>query len=221
MSHGLSDDHCFLCDLGNSRTSPNRPWYDWPIFVRPGVGTAVVSVGALINGYLLVAPDVHVSSVCVMSSGKVRQFLSFLDAVLRHVEVLFGACTIFEHGSCPSEGRRRSACVTHAHIHIIPGIYRLSSLELPIETFPDLVSMANASSLAPANGYLMYREPGGPVCCSADIGVPQYFRRHIAAALGCYDEWDYALFPRWETVRATQEALLAIADAGSDRPKRI
>jgi hypothetical protein len=36
-----------------------------------------------------------------------------------------------------------------------------------------------------------------------DIGVSQYFRRVIAKQLGRPSEWDYAVFPRWENVRAT------------------
>jgi hypothetical protein len=55
------------------------------------------------------------------------------------------------------------------------------------------------------DGYLMYREPGGLVQYSSDVGVSQYFRRHIARMLGCPDDWDYALFPQWENIRATQE----------------
>ena len=52
----------------------------------------------------------------------------------------------------------------------------------------------------------MYREPGGLVQYSPDEGVSQYFRRHIARMLGRPDDWDYALFPQWENIRATLDA---------------
>jgi hypothetical protein len=76
-----------------------------------------------------------------------------------------------------------------------------------VRTYGKLSELATMPQSQRLDGYLMYREPDGVLCYSGDVGVSQYFRRYIAGALGRPDEWDYAVFPEWENVRMTQEAL--------------
>ncbi|SNT33148.1 hypothetical protein SAMN05421812_104541 [Asanoa hainanensis] len=182
-------------------------WYDRPIMRSEGVGTAVCAVGALVPGYLLVSPAQHESSVQALTRPTAVAFLSFLADVHATVERHFGPTTIFEHGSCRSEERRRSACISHSHVHLVPGRYALEQLGLPVRRFETLTGIVDIPPTERNQGYLMYREPDGMVCYAPDAGISQFFRRHIAKMLGRPDEWDYALFPDWANLRATQEAL--------------
>jgi diadenosine tetraphosphate (Ap4A) HIT family hydrolase len=194
---------CFFCAayLGD-----DVPWYDRPLMTRPDVGLVLAAVGALVPGYVLVAPAVHEVSVQRLAAERAAEFVDFLSLVISQVERRFGPTTIFEHGSCGSVDGRRSACIAHSHVHLVPGRHDLDALRLPTRTLDGLSGLVTMAPADRFDGYLMYQEPGGPVCYTSDAHVSQYFRRHIAHHLGRSDEWDYVLFPEWDNVRATQEA---------------
>jgi len=190
-------------------------WYDRPLVKEQGIGVAICGVGGFVPGYVLVAPALHHSAVQGLPVDAGTRFVEFTRLVLRRVEGAYGPATIFEHGSCRSDERRRSACITHSHVHIIPGFYSFDSLRLSVRVYDALSDLLEAPERERTDGYLMYQEPGGPLCYAPDAGVSQYFRRHIAHTLGCPTEWDYALYPRWPNLRATQQRLLAEADSGA------
>jgi hypothetical protein len=183
-------------------------WYDQPLFRSPGVGVAIPAVGAFLPGYLLASPVVHLSSVQGLPAASRARFVDFVEQVAAQVCERYGQSTIFEHGSCRQSERRRSACLTHAHVHIVPGCYSFDLLRLPVQQeFLSLKEFSEAPAVGRLDGYLMYREPGGPVCYSRDLGISQFFRRHIASVRGTPDDWDYALFPHFANIRATIDDL--------------
>src|SRR4051794_24043417 len=164
------------------------------------------AVGAFVPGYLLISPAQHESSVQTLATEAAAGFVAFVDRVVAMVERMYGPSTLFEHGSWRAEERRRSACITHSHLHVVPGAYSFNLLGLPVRPLGTLADLVNVPAAERADGYLMYREPGGMVQYSPDAGVSQYFRRHIARMLGHPDDGDYALFPQWANVRATQDS---------------
>ena len=199
------DDTCLFCQV-YAANDQELPWYDRPLMRQHEVGVAVCAVGAFVPGYILISPAQHESSVQALAAAAAPVFLAFVDRVVEAVERMYGPSTLFEHGSCRAAERRRSACITHSHIHVVPGAYSFNLLRLPVRSLGTLADLVNVPPGERADGYLMYREPGGLVQYSPDAGVSQYFRRHIAWMLGRSDEWDYALFPQWEHIRATQDS---------------
>jgi diadenosine tetraphosphate (Ap4A) HIT family hydrolase len=206
----VSSDDCFLC-AANGRALDSLPWFDRPLIREAGVGVAVSAVGALVPGHILVSPIDHTRSVRELAPHRREAFLAFARQVRRHLENAYGPVTLFEHGSCRDTRQRRSACVTHTHIQLLPGRYRFDRLPLPVSSSDSLEGLlAAAAKLGNERGYLLHQEPGARVCLAADVGVSQYFRRHIAEVVGEPDDWDYALFPRWENIRATHRDLSGI-----------
>jgi diadenosine tetraphosphate (Ap4A) HIT family hydrolase len=208
------DEHCLFCSVNND-PEDSLSWYDQPLFRSPGVGVAIPAVGAFLPGYLLASPVVHLSSVRGLPSTSRAGFAEFVEQVAARVHERYGPSTIFEHGSCRQAERRRSACLTHAHVHIVPGSYSFDLLGLPVLEFASLAEFSDSPANSRVDGYLMYREPGGPVCYSRDLGVSQYFRRHIASVRGVPDDWDYALFPHFDNIRTTIDDL---AGSPADSP---
>lgn len=190
-----------------STAEPLLTWFDRPLMKSPEVGIAIVGVGALVPGYVLVAPARHCRSVQALFQPSIRQFMGFFEQVRKRVENRFGPTTVFEHGSCLGTTRCRAACITHAHLHIVPGSYNLESLGLDARTYATLTDTLTASEHERFDGYLLYQEPGGNVRYAPDPGISQFFRRHIARRLGTPDEWDYALFPHFGRIRATIDGL--------------
>lgn len=196
---------CLFCQV-YAADDQELPWYDRPLIRQDEVGVAMCAVGAFVPGYVLISPAQHESSVQALAAEAAPGFLTFVDRVVDAVEQMYGPSTLFEHGSCRAEERQRSACITHSHIHVLPGAYSFNLLGLPVRPLGTLAGLVNVPPAERADGYLMYREPGGLVQYSPDEGVSQYFRRHIARMLGRPDDWDYALFPQWENIRATLDA---------------
>lgn len=199
----VDEADCFICATTQS-DSDSVPWYDRPLIHEPGVGVVVSAVGAFVPGYVIVAPEMHTRSIRDLPRGPRGEWLRFAQSARFHIERIYGPVTIFEHGSCQWLDGRRSACIAHSHINVVPGEYRFDRLALRFATFESLEAMFSATETCHGAGYLMYQEPGGLVHYAADPEISQYFRRHIAAALGEGDEWDYAAVPRWDNVRATQ-----------------
>lgn len=189
---------CLFCNVHPTRDG-TTPWHDTPLATEPGVGGAIAGLGAFVPGYVLIFPDLHVTSIAQMPPRPFDSFGRFATRVAKAITHEYGPVTIFEHGSCPTIGIRRSACITHAHLHIIPGSYQLSPhLSSSKETTGATIRKA---------GYLFLREPHEKARYYTDPGVSQFFRRLIAAKLDIADQWDWLLFPENENVAATIERL--------------
>ncbi len=201
----IEEADCFIC-AANQDDPDSVPWYDSPLIRKLGVGIAVSAVGAFVPGYVIVAPETHTPSIRDLPQGTRGEFLRLLRSVRSCIERIYGPATIFEHGSCQEFDGSRSACITHSHVHVVPGKYGLDRLTLGFTAFESLEAMLAAADASQGAGYLMYQEPGGSVHYAADPGISQFFRRHIAAALGEAEAeaWDYAAVPQWDNVRATQ-----------------
>jgi diadenosine tetraphosphate (Ap4A) HIT family hydrolase len=191
---------CLFCNV--LRRSPDElAWHDQPLARVAEVGAVIAGLGAFVPGYVLVFPEQHVESCLSMGAQAYRAFRDLLNSTAERVATIFDSPTIFEHGSCTSSALRRSACLDHAHIHIIPGNYELADcLIAPI-------GLASRSSMRiaryPDSGYLFLQEPAADPIYTEDPGISQFFRRQIAGQVGEPDDWDYLLFPRWENVRET------------------
>jgi diadenosine tetraphosphate (Ap4A) HIT family hydrolase len=202
---GATEADCLFCKI-RCRPPAALPWHDRPLMREIGVGAAVAGLGAFVPGYVLVFPDLHAASTLALPPQHAGSFRALIDIVKRTVEREYGPTTAFEHGSCALTGGRRSACLEHAHVHLMPGTYGLQQAGAQrSETF----SIAGTGTVTRdiQNGYLYLHEPGRRESYSADPGVSQYFRRKIADRMGHPDEWDYLVFPHWENVRRTIQTL--------------
>lgn len=194
---------CLFCQAVGSIPDDLR-WHDRPLTRVPGVGAVIPGLGAFVPGYILVFPEQHVESTLRVPREARAAFSDLLSQTIRSVTELFGPATVFEHGSCSQRGIRRSACLDHAHTHILPGLYGLSRAML---TSPRRSADQLELTLGDDVGYLLLDEPPYGPRYGPDPGISQYLRRCIAAKLGVPDEWDYLLFPRLENVSETVRAL--------------
>lgn len=190
---------CFICQAVHSQ---EKRWTDHPLLLKHGRGCVLPGVGALVAGYILVSPVEHVPNLC--SASPETGFAEFLGQVLESLGSRWGEVTYWEHGGVSAPSIPTSACVDHAHLHVVPGSY---DLRLPTGTTvyaPDAPAMLEEHSAEwRGRPYLMLGSTGSPCALVEDVGVPQYFRRQLATAIGKPDLWDYAAFPGEANVRAT------------------
>jgi diadenosine tetraphosphate (Ap4A) HIT family hydrolase len=174
----------------------------------------VASLGAFVPGYILIVPAAHAFNTRSLGSKTREDLAQFTNSVLTALEAQVGEVTVFEHGSCFDGHTRRSACTEHAHFHLVPGQFNLDP-DLPTSEVHN--SLRDFLAVGPGDGspYLMLRNPGQPVRVYPDPGISQYVRRLIAAALGEPDDWDYAVFPHMDNVKATLELPLDLVVPGA------
>jgi diadenosine tetraphosphate (Ap4A) HIT family hydrolase len=194
---------CLFCQA--TRSIPDDlEWHDRPLIHVSGVGAVIPGLGAFVPGYVLVFPEQHIESTLRIPGEVGPAFGDLLSRTIRAVTEVFGPATVFEHGSCSRRNVRRSACLDHAHTHVMPGVYGLSSAVREFFRWPvDQLERALSTDV----GYLLLDEPPYGPQYGPDPGISQYLRRCIAAKLGVPDEWDYLLFPRLNNVTETVKAL--------------
>jgi hypothetical protein len=201
---------CFLCRA--STGAVDLPWWDRPLWLDPRCGVVVPGLGGLSVGYVLLSPlEHHTSLVAAVPQQRAygHDFVGFVQSVLSYLEAKFGRLTFWEHGGTTDPSVRRSACVEHAHLHIVPG-----ALELPLP--PDHsehsgIGMA-LSALAGRNDrndtYLLMGYTSGPCFTGRDVRVSQYYRREWARLLGKGDNWDYLISEDHAITRETIKMFL-------------
>jgi hypothetical protein len=195
----MHHEDCFICRAVHDH---ELPWTDQPILLQPGRGCVLPGMGALVTGYLLISPADHVPNLCAASPE--TGFSEFLRQALMCLSSHLGELTYWEHGGVQTASFPTSACVDHAHLHVVPGSY---DLRLPT---PAAVRSADAPTMLAEHStdwrerpYLMAGSTGSTCALVEDVGIPQYFRRQLAAAVGKPDLWDYAAFPGEANIKAT------------------
>jgi len=179
-------------------------WHDRPLLLEEGVGAVVAGVGAFLPGYVLVAPSQHVAALSGIPEPSRDAFVRFLLGFVDDMESGLGEVSVWEHGGSSTDARS-SACVFHAHLHVMPGRFN-PPRDIPasgIEYRDGLAEFLHDSRRWLDRPYLLFGQPGGPCWVATDLGVSQYFRRHIARVLDLDEEWDYAAAPRYDVVRST------------------
>jgi diadenosine tetraphosphate (Ap4A) HIT family hydrolase len=199
MTSSADDGDCLFCQVVSVLWKRLR-WFDRPLIHAPGIGGVIAGLGAFVPGYVLVFPEQHIESVLQVPRELATPFSDLLQRTVDAVRSTFGPPTLFEHGSCSRKDARRSACLDHAHVHVLPRSYGLNS-HVP-EPVDDALGVSDSKALE-CSGYLFLQEPMTKPIYGPDPGVSQFFRRHIARALGMDDAWDYLLFPRMENVSET------------------
>lgn len=180
-----------------------RHWFNTPIARQGNYAYAVPSVGALVPGHVLLVPFRHVVSSRRLNGGSVKEFVQFANAMVDRVAAIYESpVTVFEHGSCESSASQSSACISHAHVHVLPGDFNLA------ESTPGKAAQFGSICDFIQNGpqcepYLMCSDGGGAIYSFADVGISQFYRRVIAEQLSMSHAWDYGAFPFWKNVRAT------------------
>lgn len=198
---------CFLCEAATG--TKDLAWYDRPLWLDPRAGLMVAGLGGFSPGYLLVAPIIHELNLHRAAS-QVDRFVAFVNEVLSFLVQRFGALTFWEHGAPGTGHKRRSACIDHAHLHVVPG--RLPLPEPPLQrvyaTLDEALTMEK--NLGKSEGYLLLGWTDDHVTLGADIRVPQYYRQEWARLIGRQDEWDYLVAENPNITAATIKQVLSI-----------
>lgn len=199
----IGTSHCALC---SGIVSPDVPW-NRALFESENF-VAVPSLGALVEGWLLIVPREHAICVGALSPSRLSEFNQFKREVSKHLVSSYGDhIYAFEHGPC-GPNRTAGCGVDHAHAHLVPLDFDLIAAARPY--MPEGVSWVHASwsectkALDGELDYLFVEEPeGSGHIAVADRFGSQILRKTIAAATGKRDEFDWRSNPMHESTLRT------------------
>jgi diadenosine tetraphosphate (Ap4A) HIT family hydrolase len=168
----------------------------------------IADLSPLVTGHLLLLPA--------------RQYLSFAAVAREHLSTItstiawllpiyirtFGKFVILEHGS--SEDIDHSACITHAHWHIVPiAADDLRRIIVADGLQPIVLSRLSELATSPwlSSSYFYVFDGVQHVLFEPVSGYPrQYLRSVMGRALSIDDpEWDYAVVVRKDLLRKTMQ----------------
>lgn len=172
---------------------------------------AIPSIGALVEGWTLVVPNKHSTSLRAVYSES--DFLSFVGSVAATVSEVYGPLIAFEHG--PNVEGSGTGCGTdHAHLHLVPfpalTAEAIDSADLGFRS----IDRRSIAEHVGNNEYLAFfpdivGTPNRAMVALLDAPISQYFRHLIGKKLGLSgSEIDYRRSPRLNVACATAEALL-------------
>jgi diadenosine tetraphosphate (Ap4A) HIT family hydrolase len=193
-------DMCEFCErLGQHQAE--RPWYDFHVVHESGSFVTVAAMGALVPGYVLIIPRVHVFSMASLDAGLRAELRAYEREVHERIASRWRSATLFEHGSCARPAAATGACISHAHWHLLPGDFDLDGWGIGFRRAHTFDVIAERDR---PHGYLSFRTTGGEwYFNTTHRPASQHFRRIIAAQLGRPAEWDYLAFPMLDQLRDT------------------
>lgn len=203
-------DNCFLCE----------PKTDW-VFMESENFFAMVGLGAFIPGYSIIVSKQHIPSMLDISKEIAREYLSFSNDVIKHIEANFGDLFMTEHGRmgvCLDNNFNVDSHCQHAHQLIFPLAYSIK--EDLLKLYPDYSEYKNYEEFLKSDHkreYLMLQDIDKVVYAVNVFGncMNQLFRRLVASKAEKDPQFDWRKYPNYKITEETANKL-KISGGGSD-----
>lgn len=210
----MRPNHNFRTRYAVNAYATSRPLWDTPIFESKSF-VVVPTVGALVEGWLLVVPKEPALSFAKISPVLFFELQELLQEIVPVVTSCYGSISIFEHG--PTASQNAVGCgVDYAHLHVVPtncDLYDGARKIAPNLSWESVSSLADITQYADSKGgywFLQQPFPGG-ICRIAEskdgIYPNQLFRRIIASHLGRPSAFDWKNDPCEAKIAATVKGL--------------
>ena len=197
-------NRCNLCFGPTSRVF-GQPWNE-PLFETRNF-VALPSIGALVEGWLLLVPKRHFVSLGALPDSMFSEMQDFKELLCSVLMASYGRVCAFEHG--PSADRRAVGCgVDHAHLHLVPIHFDLLAEVTPLLPTTIRWQPADIRDCKPiyrrGEDYLYLEQPigSGRLATHQRFGS-QLFRRAIASHLGVPKKYNWREYDQRPNVMAT------------------
>lgn len=169
---------------------------------------SLASYGALVDGWVLVAPRAHVLATADLDDCHWNELEEFAARTAASVKAVYGIePVLFEHG--PAGWGRQAGCgVDHAHLHVVPMSVDLRAIVGSLEgpTQAPWIPTPGRPRRAAQMDYLWIADQTGTYIRHTQGASSQVIRRAIAKHLG-EDTWDWKRDLRLDRVTRTMRAL--------------
>lgn len=202
---------CGMClgfEAGGLEKLWNRPLLESPNFV------VLPSLGALVEGWLLLLPRDHVLCMGALSEKLAAEMQEVKRLIYLTLQQAYDNIWAFEHG--PSRENTSLGCgVDHAHLHLVPVEFDLQNAVTPF--LPCGVTWSEGSleecrdAFVRGEDYLYLQRPNNMGCIATHPGFgSQLFRRAIAQEVGRPHEFDWRKYPQLPNVTLTAEKVRSL-----------
>lgn len=149
----------------------------------------IPALGAIVPGYVLIITKKCLNSMAEIPKVQRTELKGLLSDLERILGVFSERISIFEHGSS-SKGIMSSACITHAHLHVVPRKIEAKKWITNATLFPTINTFFD--SAISKKSYLMLGSSTNNIYGSEYNDEPcQFFRRVCASEFPYFIEWDY------------------------------
>ena len=210
--------HDFHTNHATEAYADFRDLWDTPLFESRNF-VAVPTVGALVEGWLLVVPRKPILSFARLSTPLITELQGFFNEVVPVIQSAYGPVSVFEHGPC--QAASAVGCgVDYAHLHLVPANCDLlagAKQIAPRIQWSRIAAINDISRYANADGgYWFVQQPFGEGECYVGTSptekpVSQLFRRVIANHIGRPEDFDWKRFAGEAEIAATIEKLTMAA----------
>jgi ATP adenylyltransferase len=212
---------CVLCGELEKRRGAD-PW-NVPLFSSEAF-IALPSLGALVEGWLLLVPKNHFISIGALPDHLFEEMNAFRRVLELALTECYGSVVAFEHG--PSKERRNVGCgVDHAHMHLVPVSFDLATFVSPM--LPSGATWKPAGidecrqSHQRGEDYLYVEQPLGSGRIATGNMGSQLFRRVIASQIGNREEYNWREHPHLGNVMATVSRIRAWQKSSASEERGI
>ena len=166
----------------------------------------MVSLGAFIEGYLLIISKHHIGASLNIPQNLFEEFLSLKNKVHNILCQEYGACIFYEHGKSGSSltNKYTNKHCYHAHIHCLPisiALNKIVSNDFKAIFYNSLQDAAINNS---HKKYLYIEDSNGIGIYPSRINLrKQYLRYQVCLALDLNDEWDWTKYQNKTNIAKT------------------
>ena len=187
----MSIEQCDFCNefsggTDNSFSQVYRERLNTRILFRSADFAIVPSMGQIVEGYLLIIPLSHYTSVADMPPDLIHELSDLCDGVRSFLSKIYGGCLFFEHGV---RGIDSGGCgIDHAHLHAVPLAHPSEPIDalrkaFSLKAINGIHEIANQGTLN--SSYLFYEGLNGRSWITPVEFIPsQYLRKQLAETIG-------------------------------------
>ena len=210
----LTDEECPFCVVEEDGRSPI--WTQLmgddstsDVLLETENFVVVLDTAPLVIGHTLIVTRRHIGSMASSGVSVREELLALKSRVVKAVESAFGPTTRFEHGAAGAR-RAAGACVDHAHLHVVPGIYDLRpSIAKDFSSIRSFGGYREALAEFDGLPYLVVEvDNGGTVGTEAQACTTQYLRRLVAISANANERWNWRDCIRWHSALGLKSDLL-------------
>jgi len=166
------------------------------------------SVGQIVEGYLLIMPKPHFTSMANMDKALFPELEHVYSEVDRILKTNYTTPIFFEHGVCRSEYQYNGSCIDHAHIHAVPAPVDVSDELAKKYKFTKIKKVSELGEIAHDKNYLYVDNgSGNKFIFEANNIQSQLIRYLIDEKLNTPQKGDWFLYSGKEEMLATIKRL--------------
>lgn len=187
--------NCVFCDIDKSCLENTIIEESENFIVLP-------SIGALVDGYLLIVSKRHINSMSELKVNERIEYKFLIEKYRNKFKKNYNKFPIiFEHGSPINNSDMKASSITHAHTHIVN--YKFIDENLVIKKLK-FKRIDNLNYLSRKQNYIMYINPKNVCYVSYDFEpISQMMRKIIAKELGCESKYDWKKEKFIENINST------------------